>query len=108
MFSNRTSLYSLSKHEAVFVETEENVNIYSSDESPFVCFAQLNRSKNVIKVPISYLHALADKIGDPSVPVVWVSTTGRCGSTVLCQTFEKVPGTLYIAEPDAPSNIDIM
>ena len=95
------TLYSVAKHEAVFVETVEDINIYSSDENPFFHMAQFNRSKNVIKMPIKIFHALSNKIGDPKVPVIWTSHIGRCGSTLLGQLFEKVPGTLLIAEPDA-------
>ena len=102
------SLYSVNKHTAIFIETTEHINIYSSDENPFLCFAQFEHSKYIITMPINSFHALADKIGGPAMPVVWVSQTGRCGSTILCQVLEKVPGTLIISEPDAPSNIDIM
>ena len=102
------SLYAITKHEAVFVETPADINIYSSDESSFVNAAQFDHSKNVIKMPIGAFHALAEKIGQPSVPAIWLSQTGRCGSTLLCQVFEKVPGTLIISEPDAPAHIDNM
>ena len=108
IFKPNVSLYSLSKHEAVFVETEEDIDIYSSDESPFFIFAQFNRCKSVIKIPISCFHALADKVGGPSLPVIWVSQTGRCGSTILCQVLEHIPGTLVIAEPDPPAIIESM
>ena len=108
IFKANVSLYSLSKHEAVFVETEEDIDIYSSDESPFFIFAQFNRCKNVIKIPISCFHALADNVRGPSLPVIWVSQSGRCGSTILCQVLENIPGTLVIAEPDPPAIIDSM
>ena len=102
------SLYSISKEEAIFIETAENINIYSSDENPFLYFAQFEHSKYVIKMSIDSFHALADKLGNPAIPVIWMSNTGRCGSTLLCQVLEKVPGTLQMSEPDAPSNIDFM
>ena len=56
-------------------------------------------------MPLKTLHALAEKLGDPAVPVVWMTSTGRCGSTILCQMFENIPGTLALAEPDAPQNV---
>ena len=102
------SLYSVGKHEAVFVETVDGINIYSSDENPFLYMAQFNRSKNVIKMPLKLFHAFAKKIGDPTMPVIWTSHIGRCGSTLLGQLFEKIPGTQLFAEPDAPTNIDYM
>ena len=96
------SLYCVTTNEAIFVETPLNVNIYSSDENPFLYLAQYNRGRNVIKMAIHTFHTLADKIGDPPVPVIWLSNIGRCGSTMLCQVFERVPGTLVMSEPDAP------
>ena len=102
------SLYAITKHEAVFVETPASIDIYCSDESSFVNAAQFDHSVNVMKMPISCFHALAEKIGNPSVPTIWLSQTGRCGSTLLGQILEKVPGTLVISEPDAPAHIDCM
>ena len=99
------SLYAVSASEAVFVETPEHVNIYSSDENIFVMLAQFELCIRVIKVPIKAFHRLADKVGDPTVPVTWMTNTGRCGSTILCQVLEKVPGTLVICESDAPQNV---
>ena len=99
------SLYSVTEKEAIFVETDETVNIYSSDVNPFLYIAQFNRSKKVIKMPLQSFHQLAENIGDSKIPVIWLSNTGRCGSTILCQVFESVPGTLVLAENDTPQNI---
>ena len=102
------SLYAITKDDAIFVETPPSIDIYSSDASSFVNAAQFDHSVNVIKMPISCLHKLAEKIGHPSMSTVWLSQTGRCGSTLLGQILEKVPGTLVISEPDAPAHIDCM
>ena len=48
---------------------------------------------------------LAERIGDPTVPVIWMSNTGRCGGTMLGQVFESVPGTLLINEPHSLMNL---
>ena len=99
------SLYCISNTEAVFVETPAVVDLYSSVKHPFLYMSQFSESVNVIKMPLKSLHALAEKLGDPSVPVVWTTSTGRCGSTILCQMFENIPGTMALAEPDAPQNV---
>ena len=99
------TLYCITKKVAIFVETGENVKIYSSDENPFLYLAQYTRGINVIKMSIHTFHTLADSIGDPIIPVIWLSNIGRCGSTMLCQVFEKVPGTVVLSEPDAPLNL---
>ena len=96
------SLYALTDKEAIFVETAENVNIYSSKVHTFFFVAQFLHAKNIIKMSIKDFVSLAEKIGDPTVPVSWISNTGRCGGTLLCQMFESVPGTLVIHEPDTP------
>ena len=95
------SLYAVTKEEAIFVETDE-IDIYSSKVHPFFFVAQFLYARNVIKIPITELSSLAENIGDPTVPVIWISNTGRCGGTMLSQVFETVPGTLVIQEPDPP------
>ena len=99
------ALYCITEKEAYFVETPKNVNIYSSDENPFLYLAQYTRGINVIKMSINTFHTISESIGDPNVPVIWISNIGRCGSTLLCQVFERVPGTLVLSEPDAPLNV---
>ena len=108
VLKHNVSLYAVTTNEAIFVETKNDINIYSSDEHPFFHMAQFNRSENVIKMSIETFHALAKKIRDPSVPVICISHIRRCGSTLLLQVFEKIPGTLVIAEPDALTNIEFM
>lgn len=99
------SLYCIDQDEATFVETAENLKLYSSNENPFLYMAQFDKSVRVIRVPIAIFCKLADIIGDPQIPVVWITSTGRCGSTILSQVFEATQGTLSLAEPQAPQNI---
>ena len=99
------SLYAITDKEVVFVETPDMVNIYSSDVHPFFYVAQFCYAKTVIKMSIKDFVKLADKIGDPKVLVIWMSTTGRCGGTMLSQVFESVPGTLVIHEPYSPKTL---
>ena len=96
------SLYSFTDTEALFVETAEDINIYSSKVHPFFFVAQFLHAKNVIKMSITDFVSLAERIGDPKIPVIWIPNTGRCGGTMLCQVFETVPGTLAMHEPDPP------
>ena len=99
------SLYTVTDKEAIFVETPAKMNIYSSDTFPFFFAAQFIHGTHVIRMDIECFHSLADQVGDPSVPVTWMSNTGRCGSTMMCQIFESVEGTLVMAEPDAVQNV---
>ena len=102
------SLYAITKKEAIFVETPEGVNINSSDVHPFFIVAQFRYATTVIKMTVRDFVSLAEKVGDPKVPVIWMSNTGRCGGTMLCQVFESVPGTLAIHEPDPITNVHFM
>ena len=70
VLKRNVSLYAVTKHEAVFVETTESVNIYSSDVNAFMYSAQFDHCRNVIKMPIEYFHVLAEKSGRPSMPVI--------------------------------------
>ena len=99
------SLYAITKKNAIFVETPEGVNIHSSDIHPFHMAAQFLYATKVIKMTISDFVRLAEKIGDPKVHVIWMSNTGRCGGTMVCQVFESVPGSLAIHEPDPPFSV---
>ena len=102
---SNVSLYSVTYKEAVFIETPAETNIYSSETFPFFFSAQFIYGTRVIKMPIECFHTLAEKIGDPKIPVSLIFNTGRCGSTILGQVFESVPGTLVMAEPDAVQNV---
>ena len=102
------SLYRITKNEAIFVETPEGVNIYDSDIHPFFFAAQFHNATKVIKMTIKEFVSLAEEIGDPTVPVLWMSNTGRCGKTMLCQVFESAPGTLAIHEPDSITNVHFL
>ena len=102
------SLYAITRKEALFVETPEGIKIYSSDVHPFFVVAQLLNAAKVIKMSIREFVSLAENIGDPTVPIIWMSNTGRCGGTMVCQVFESVPGTLAIHEPDPPTNVHVL
>ena len=102
---SNVSLYALSDTEAIFVETPENLEIYSSNIHSFSFVGQFLYARSIIKIPVKEFVALADRIGDPAVPVIWISNTGRCGGTMLCQMFESMPGTLMIHEPHAVWNL---
>ena len=105
VLKSNISLYVVTKQEAISVETPKKVNIFSSDTHPFLFVAQFYNATKVITMCIIDFLSLADKIGNPRFPVVWISNTGRCGGTMLSQMFESVPGTLVIHEPDPPTNL---
>ena len=64
------SLYAITRKEAIFVETPEGINIYSSDVHPFFVVAQFLNAANVIKISIREFVSLAENIGDPTTPII--------------------------------------
>ena len=44
------------------------------------------------------MFRLAEEVGDPALPVVMVNMTTRCGSTLLVQMMNRVPGTRAMSE----------
>ena len=102
------SLYAITKDEAVFVETPDEIKLFSSDIHPFLYIAQFQYCQRVIKMPIHSFHKLANEIDSSTVPVIWLSNTGRCGSTIIGQLFESVPGTILMSENDSLTNLAYM
>ncbi|KAL8604409.1 hypothetical protein ACOMHN_042239 [Nucella lapillus] len=103
------SLYCITSDVAVFVRTPSNINCYSSETSPFFYMAQFMNAEEVYVVSRSWFSCLSLEIEEEKdavhTPVTWLSSTGRCGSTMLTQIMEGVPGTVCISEPDALLNI---
>ena len=99
------SLYAVTEKEAIFVETPQDVNLFHSDTHPFAFVSQFLNATKIIRMSVGDFVKLAEKLGDPTVSVVWIANTGRCGGTMLAQLFETIPGTLVIHEPDPPTNL---
>ena len=102
------SLYAITKDEAVFVETPDEIKLFRSDIHPFLYVAQFQYCQRVITMPIRSFHKLANDIGSSTAPVIWLSNTGRCGSTIIGQLFESVQGTILMSENDSLTNLAYM
>ena len=102
------SLYAITKHEAVFVETPKNLNLFRSDVNPFLYIAQFLYCRHIITMPIQSFHMLATEIPDSTVPIIWLSNTGRCGSTIVGQIFESVTGSVLMSENDSLTNLSYL
>ncbi|KAL8604406.1 hypothetical protein ACOMHN_042236 [Nucella lapillus] len=103
------SLYCMTPEMAVFVRTSPHKNCYRSETSPFFYMAQMFHAEEVYITTHHWLDLLTSELAEEcTVPVTWVSNVGRCGSTLLCQIMEGVPGTLCISEPEVTFNIQLM
>lgn len=105
VLKQNVSLYCLTKDEAVFVETSSTVDIYSCDTSPFFHNSQFLHAEKIITIPLASFHKMASDLGEPRMPVIWISRTWRCGSAIMRQMFENVPNVIVIGEPDALTSL---
>ena len=99
VLQDNVSLFRVANDVACFTVVPQQVDIYSSHTHPYLHCAQLDNSTHLVFMPHESLHRLAREIGDPKYQVVLLSNTGRCGSTLVTQCFETLPGTRTISEP---------
>ena len=78
---------------------------YASRHDPFLYNVQYKRCTELIIVPIKFFLRLADFVKDPEPKLVLLSNMGRCGSTLLTQMFEAVPGIVTMSEPSFMSTL---
>ena len=93
------TFFAVDKTKAVFVVTDPSVDVYCTKSFPFTAFGQQLVAKKLVIIDHATLHRLAERLGDPAVPVSIVNMTARCGSTLLTQMISKVPKTRAMGEP---------
>ncbi len=99
-------LMAVEKDYALFSVFGPHDDIFESEKHPNLCRALYMHATKLVVVPIRSFHKMADELGDPKVPVTWLAMTARCGSTLLVQMMNKVPGTRTLGEPIATLNTD--
>ncbi len=78
---------------------------FDSKHGPFFYSVQYKKCTGLIIVPIHYFVRLADSANPVGPKIVLLSNMGRCGSTLLTQMFEAIPGTITISEPSFMSGL---
>ncbi|KAF6035527.1 hypothetical protein EB796_006160 [Bugula neritina] len=100
--------YALGKHvtllavndkDAIFGVFSPQEDIYNVRKWPFLYIAEFQTAEHILVMPMTSFIRLANKLGDPRSKVIWVHSTGRCGSTALAQAFNSLPDVLAMAEP---------
>jgi hypothetical protein len=88
----------VNKTHAWFCVSPVEVDVYDPVSFPFAWICQYMVAEELIFIPLWAFHQLADELGDPpqSKQVFIIANTARCGSTLLCQIFNKLPNTRYI------------
>ena len=92
------TLFGLGKDNAIFVVTDESVDIYETKKFPFTSLGQVLEAKKLVIIDHVTLHRLADRLGDPKVQVSILNMTCRCGSTLITQMMSRVPKVRASAE----------
>ena len=100
----RVSLYCLDPAlgYALFVETAEPLVPHGH---PFYYAAQYKQSRAVIRMPMPEFHRVAASIPLADASIVFLHSTGRCGSTLLSKVLGEVPNVFSYAEPDALTRV---
>jgi len=99
VLSHNVSLLAVEYNRAVFVEVPHNYDIFDCRISPFITIGQFKESVRIITMPLSSFVRCADELGDPKTKVIWLHSTGRCGSTAMSQVFEAIPNCTTVSEP---------
>ncbi|CAM6054407.1 unnamed protein product [Sphagnum tenellum] len=95
------TMYGITPTHAFFCVTHDPTkNVNDIAVGPFVALSQFIFAQQLIVVPHSTLHRLAEEVGDPTDRTVSImDMTGRCGSTLICQMMAKVPQVRSLSEP---------
>ena len=100
------SLYCMTKDEVIFVEVKEGTDITGTKEPRLPMYLQqFKHAHSLITMPLPAFHKIAHDLGNPRVPIIWISNTGHCGSSLLCQMFAKLPGMLVMNSPDVLTSL---
>lgn len=95
----QVSLYCLdvATAQAIFVELPSEVNLAAA---PFVYQAQYEGAQRLFTMPYSRLLELSESLETKFERLILIFNISRCGSTLLHQIFNQVPGVVSLSEPD--------
>ena len=101
------SLYCLdpANKQAIFVDTAPNVDLL---QAPFYFIAQYEAAQRLIAVPYATLHTLASKVKIDPQRIIFLYSTGRCGSTLFSHVLNQSSATVSFSEPDVFTQLVMM
>jgi hypothetical protein len=83
--------------QAIFVEVASEVNLATA---PFVYQAQYEGAQRLFTMPLAQLLELGERLETNLDRLILTFNIGRCGSTLLHQIFNQLPGVVSLSEPD--------
>ena len=100
--------FDATKERVVFVETREPVDL--TEDHPFFYEAQRRHAGMLYAVPYEEVVALAAEVQAAwrDTPIVFLHSTGRCGSTLLCRLLGDAAATVSVSEPDFYSQLVLL
>ena len=101
VLKDNITLYMLSTFEAMFIELPPHINIFDSNFASFVKEGQFNSGTRIYIMPIKSFYKLADEVGRPQSPLIFLGHTSRCGSTLLSQLIDNTGEVVAMSEPPA-------
>ena len=100
VLEDHVSLYYVNQNEAIWIEVEKGLDPAKCDYSAFFRFAQWKLARKLIIMPIHIFNELGDKVGKPRSEIVFLSSTARCGSTLVTRVFSESSMCMAFSEPD--------
>jgi hypothetical protein len=96
---DRLSLYCIDTElpRVLFVQTPEPLD---PSATTFMYQTQHRDAESLVSVPLDIFHRLARDIALDPRSVVFVQSTGRCGSTLVSKVFAALEGVASWSEPD--------
>lgn len=96
--NDHVTLYSLDfdTQTAVFVEIPAEIDL---SQVPFMFVTQYDEAVRVLTVSFNDFLQMADGVTLDESRLVFIHSTGRCGSTLASQVFAQVPGVVNLSEP---------
>lgn len=99
--ADNVALLSVTETHAIFVQGPPGFNFYGSEQSPFTFIVHFKYAQQVLTIRLDHFLKFAQELGPPKDKnIIFICTTGRCGSTLLTQMMDQIPNTLSMSEPD--------
>jgi hypothetical protein len=91
--------YSLdhANRQAIFVETPPDLDL---SQAPFYYQWQYEHALRLFVAPYDLLYELTDAIDNRGENLIFIHSTGRCGSTLFSRTLNQSPAVVSLSEPD--------
>jgi hypothetical protein len=91
--------YSLdhANRQAVFVETPAGVDL---SQAPFYYQWQYEHARRLFVAPYTLLYDLTQASDNRGENLIFIHSTGRCGSTLFSHALNRAPSVISLSEPD--------